>query len=84
MIKETMSFDYSKLIGRIKDTYKTQEKFADKLGISRASLNLRLNGKCDFSQKEIKKAAVLLGLTKKQTYEYFFTLKVRENELKIS
>lgn len=44
-----MVFSYAKLRGRIKEYFKTQEAFAKELGISRTSLNLRLNNINEFS-----------------------------------
>lgn len=71
-----MAFDYSKLRGRIKEKYNTQDLFAEKLGIARTSLSLRLNGKVEFSQEEIIKSCNLLDITPEEIPLYFFTTKV--------
>ena len=41
-------FDYRKLDGKITEVYKTQYKFAEALGISKASISAKLNNKTDF------------------------------------
>lgn len=69
-------FDYSKLRGRIKEKYNTQDEFASAIGLGRVSLSKRLNNQLDFSQGEIKTAAVALGIEASEIPAYFFTLKV--------
>ncbi|WP_236894818.1 DUF739 family protein [Clostridium beijerinckii] len=78
------SFDYSKLRGKIKEVYGTQDKFAKALGIGRVSLSQRLNNVLDFSQEEINNSCGILGITKEDIPAYFFTLKVQKDEQKIS
>ena len=67
-----MSFDYSKLRGKIREKYKTQEVFAGGLGISAASLSDKLNEKSDFSHGEITLACDKLGIPYECISEYFF------------
>lgn len=69
-----MDFDYSKLNGKIKEIYDNQSNFAKELGMSRASLNAKLNNRFDFTQKEILKSCELLNLPKNKIYEYFFKI----------
>jgi len=76
-----MAFDYSKLRGKIKEVFGTQDKFAKALGIGRVSLSQRLNNYLDFSQSEIDKACELLKLSKEEIPKYFFTIKVQKSEL---
>ena len=75
-----MLFDYSKLSGKIKEVYGTQERFAEALGMGRVSLSQRLNNKIEFSQEEILRAAELLSIRRKEITEYFFCEEVRETE----
>ena len=75
-----MSFDYSRLRGKIKEVFGTQDKFAKALGIGRVSLSQRLNNYSDFSQNEINKAYILLNLSKEEIPKYFFTVKVQKDE----
>jgi len=79
-MNEDYSFEYSKLLGKIKETHGTQNKFSLALGISRTSLSLRLNNRVEFSQNEIKKACSLLGLNENEMPKYFFTEKVQKSE----
>lgn len=67
-----MSFDYSKLRGKIKEKFKTQASFADEIGMSAASLSDKLNEKSDFSHREIKLACEKLGIPLTEVNDYFF------------
>ena len=75
-----MAFDYSKLRGKIKEVFGTQDNFAKALGMGRVSLSQRLNNYSDFSQKEINKAYKLLNLSIEEIPKYFFTAKVQKHE----
>lgn len=75
-----MGFDYSKLRGKIKEVYGTQDNFAMKIGIGRVSLSQRLNNLLDFSQEEIIKSCEILGIKKEEIPTYFFTIKVHKHE----
>ena len=70
-----MSFDYSKLRGKIREKYGTQGLFADELGISAATLSDKLNEKSDFSHGEITLACDRLGIPYERINEYFFCVK---------
>ncbi|SFR67148.1 DUF739 family protein [Anaeromicropila populeti] len=67
-----MIYNYSKLLGRIKEIYGTQEKFAKALGMGRVSLSQRLNCKLEFTQNEINRSIELLGLNTLDIPAYFF------------
>ena len=69
-------FDYSKLRGRIKEKMDSQDALASAIGIGRVSLSKRLNNKLEFSQNEIKAAAVALEIDANEIPSYFFTEKV--------
>lgn len=75
-----MCFDYSKLRGKIKEIYGTQEKFAIAVGIGRVSLSQRLNNSAEFKQAEIQKSCELLEIPKEDIAKYFFTTKVQKHE----
>lgn len=74
-----VKYDYSKLLGKIKETFSNQENFANALGISRTSLNLKLNGKSTFSQEEISRSIEVLDIPQKDLPEYFFCTKSLKN-----
>ena len=69
-------YDYSVLLGKIKEKYRTQAAFAAALGISGVTLNQKLNNKSEWTQDEMFKGLVLLGSGLGQVEEYFFTQKV--------
>ncbi len=75
-----MEFDYSKLKGRIKEVCNTQEVFADAVSISTTSISAKLNNKVEWSQKEIEKATVVLGILEEEIPKYFFVKKVQQTE----
>ena len=65
-------YDYSRLIGRMREKGYTQEKMARALGISETSLNHRLNNRLSFRQDEIASASNILSIPMQQIEEYFF------------
>ena len=67
-----MRFNYDSLLGKIKEICKTQDVFADKIGISRTALNQRLNNKADFRAKEMRKACEILKVPVSDIPIYFF------------
>lgn len=75
-------FDYSKLRGKIKEKFNTQDNFAEALGIGRVSLSQRLNNQLEFDAKEILKSIKLLGLTSEDIPEYFFCILGSETRTK--
>ena len=70
-------FDYSKLLGRIKEKFGTNEKFANALGCAPETLSRKLNNKASFTQKEINKSVDLLDIRIEDIDIYFFTKKVQ-------
>ena len=74
-----LSFDYSKLQGKIKEKFKKNSNFALNLGISERSLSLKLNNKVEWKQSEIKKIQGLLEITDEDLYYYFFDVKVQND-----
>lgn len=75
-----MSFEYSKLRGKIREVFNTQEAFAEAMEMSTTSISAKLNNKVEWSQKEIDKAAESLNIPKAEIPVYFFTPKVQEPE----
>lgn len=69
-------YDYSKLLGRMKEKGYTQESLARKLGISPCSLNLSLNNKRDFKQDEMLKTCEILGISTSKLPEFFYAHKL--------
>lgn len=73
-----MKFDYSRLRGKIKEVFKTQEAFAEALGISDTALSQKLTGQVSFKQVEMEKTCELLDVPKEFIPVYFFDTKVKE------
>lgn len=71
-------FDYSKLRGRIKEKFRTQNAFADAMKLSATTISDKLNNKVQWTQKEIDAACVLLEIDPADIPIYFFTVKVKE------
>lgn len=65
-------YDYSKLLGVMRQRGYTQGSLAQALGICETSLNFKLNNKRGFRQSEIVKTAELLGIPGDKIHEYFF------------
>ena len=72
-----MQFDYSKLLGRIRERGMTQETLARLIGIKSPTLSLKLNNKAFFTQPEIRKICEALEICFDEIGAYFFTLKVQ-------
>lgn len=76
-----MVFNFDKVRGRIKEKLKYESVFADKLGISQASLSSKFNNRSDFTASEIAKAvkADVLDIPINEIGEYFFTKELELN-----
>ena len=72
-----MSFDYSKLSGKIVEKYGTQYNFSIALGLSERSLSLKLNNRVPWKSTELQKAIEQLDIPKEEIGEYFFNLEVQ-------
>lgn len=71
-----MSFDYSKLRGKIVEKYGNQSNFASALGISENTLSLKMNNKVRFTTDDITTISRLLEIDAGEIGKYFFALKV--------
>ena len=63
---------YGLLREEIKNVFTTQQAFAVAMGKNTASINAKLNGKSDWTSKEIEKACMLLGISMAEMPNYFF------------
>ena len=75
-----MEFDYSKLLGRIKEFGYTQETLAKEIGITESSMNLKLNNNAYFKQVEIRRICRVLEIADHEIGLYFFAPKVDKME----
>lgn len=75
-----VQFDYSKLLGRIRECGFTQETLAKHIGIAKSSMSLKLNNKANFTNPEVFLICEALKIETSEIGAYFFTLKVRSFE----
>lgn len=68
-----MNYTYNKLRGRIVEKYRTQERFAQAIGINKNALSRKMTGRTGISQEDIAKWCQLLDIDKDLIGEYFFT-----------
>lgn len=66
------NYDYSKLIGKIKEKRFTHADFAKKIGMAPSSFSLKLKGEREFRQCEIEKSMQELELPLAEVTAYFF------------
>ena len=69
-----MTFNYSKLIGRIAEKGETRESLSAKIGMSSMSLRSKLQGKTTFRQDEIVTIADVLEIEIEEIPAFFFSM----------
>lgn len=74
-MRKQLKMDYSKLRGRIREVCGTEAEFAERMGISQASLDAKLSSRAGFKNSEIKKACELLSIDIKDAGMYFLCIK---------
>lgn len=67
-----MSFNYSKLEGKIKECCGTQANFATKIGLSERSVSAKLNNKIGWKQREILRTCEILGIKVEEIPLFFY------------
>lgn len=72
---------YSKLRGKIREVFGTQEAFATVMGMNTATLSAKLNSKTDWTKAEIERACSLLGISLTEMHLYFFARKIAFSQL---
>lgn len=68
-----MAFDYSKLLGKIREKGMTQADVAVAIGVNPATLNAKLNGKSSFTSDEIIGLCNCCDIPTTEITAYFFT-----------
>lgn len=71
---------YSKIRGKIKELFGTNENFAKAMEMDLSSLSAKLNNKSPWKREEIEKACELLHIPIEDVYLYFFTKKVEKTQ----
>ena len=69
-----MNYNYSKLLGRMREFGFTQDDVANHIGINATTLSLKLNNKSYFSAPEIDAICKVLYISKHEIGEYFFAV----------
>ena len=72
-----MLYDYSKLQGRIIEKFGTQADFARAIGRSQPTVSRKMNGKTEWTQKDMAKICDVLDIQDWDMSAYFFALKVQ-------
>lgn len=57
---------------KINVIFGSQKSFAEAMGMNVATLNLKLNGKAEWTLSEIEKACSLLNISMEEVKDYFF------------
>lgn len=66
---------YSKLRGKIREIFGTNENFANAMEMDLSSLSAKLNNKSPWKREEIEKACALLQIPIEEVHLYFFCKK---------
>ena len=66
--------NYSKLRGRIKEVYGTQDEFAKNIGVSTQFVSRRLTEKAEITTRDVMVWSDALGIQNDEINVYFFTL----------
>lgn len=74
-------YNYSRLLGKMKEKGFTQATLAKFIGISDTTLNSKLNNSSEFRQTEMRKILLALGESLDKI-EYFFYNSTCENTIK--
>ena len=72
-----MSFNYSKLKGRIIEKYGTQRNFAREMNLSEKTLSSKLKNITSWKNDDISRACDLLEIPMEEMPVYFFEVEVQ-------
>lgn len=75
-----MEFDYSKLLGRIREFGYTQKTLANAVNMSVSQLNQCLKNKSNFKHIKILAICKVLDIPISEIGVYFYALKTRKSE----
>ena len=75
-----MSYNYSKLRGKIIEKFGTLGEFSKAMKWSERTNGLKLNGRVEWKQNEIITATRLLGIRSEDIDIYFFDVEVQDIE----
>lgn len=69
-----MKYNYSKLLGRIKECGLTQETLANAIGKNKSTISAKLNGRYPFTAKDIDDICRVLNISNDEIGDYFFAV----------
>lgn len=69
-----MNYNYSKLLGRIRESGLTQEQLAKAIGKNKSTISSKLNGRSPFTAKEIDDICKVLNISNDEIGDYFFAV----------
>ena len=69
-----MKFNYSKLLGRMRECGFTQDTLAEAIGKTKGTLNVKLNNQYFFTQGEMIAICKVLNISLKEIHLYFFAV----------
>ena len=72
-MEKRTSYNYSKLLGRLKEVGMTQEQLSSEISTNPTTLSFKLNNKGIFKQNDIKKICAVLHIVPEEIGLYFFT-----------
>lgn len=72
--------DYSRLRGKIREVFSTQEAFAKAMGMSVCALSQKLNNRTEWTRGEMERACDVLGIPRSEIPLYFFTPDVEKTQ----
>ena len=75
-----MEFDYSKLLGRIREYGYTQKTLANTVKMSVSQLNQCLKNKSNFKHTKILEICMVLDIPVSEIGAFFYALKTRKTE----
>lgn len=67
-----MKYNYSKLLGRIKECGLTQEQLAKAIGKNKSTISSKINNQFSFTQEEMDCICRVLDIPNDKIGEYFF------------
>jgi transcriptional regulator with XRE-family HTH domain len=67
-----MNYNYSKLLGRMKECGLTQEQLAKAIGKNKSTISTKLNGRFSFTTNEIDAICKVLNISNDEIGDYFF------------
>lgn len=72
-------YDYSRLLGKIRERGSTLEQLSSDIGINVSTLSGKLHNKSEFRQKEMLAICSSLGINIAEIEKYFFCTNTLEN-----